>query len=342
MTISVRRSAARSCPSSGPVHGGEDYPDEVEPFSPCSWSLLSSLVDALRLPPGATLVDLGCGRGGPGLWLARAMNARLLGIDWSAAAVEYTAERAPHWLSEGRYEMRTGTFTETGLPDDAADAVVSVDALALAQDPAAALAEVRRITAPGGRVAFTAGEETRRRTGEPRLGDRAERRGPRPRIGGGAHRDDQRAAPALRSDGDARRRAPFGPRRHRDRPPAVRGRGCRSRARQPHLDSLCGPTIDLTGPARHSAVAPASAVRHQRPRRYRVPCMTEASQRATAARGRSTRCAPCAPRAAGRRTGGEQRARPAPRRRPRPRRRQASCRRSHPARSRSRCHRPRS
>ena len=56
--------------------------------------------------------------------------------------------------------MRTGTFTETGLPDDAADAIVSVDALALAQDPAVALAEVRRITAPGGRLAFTAGEET--------------------------------------------------------------------------------------------------------------------------------------------------------------------------------------
>ena len=138
---------------------GEDYPAEVEPFSPCSWSLLSSLVGALRLPPGATLVDLGCGRGGPGLWLARAMNARLVGIDWSAVAVEFAAQRAPHWLSEGRYEMRTGTFTETGLPDDAADAIVSVDALALAQDPAAALAEVRRITAPGGRVAFTAGED---------------------------------------------------------------------------------------------------------------------------------------------------------------------------------------
>ena len=139
---------------------GEDYPAELEPFSPCSWSLLSSLVDALRLPPGATLVDLGCGRGGPGLWLARAMNARLVGIDWSAAAVEFAAGRAPHWSSEGRYEMRIGTFTETGLPDGAADAVVSVDALPLAHDPAAALAEVRRITASGGRVAFTAGEET--------------------------------------------------------------------------------------------------------------------------------------------------------------------------------------
>ncbi len=139
---------------------GEEYPDEVAPFSPCSWSLLSSLVGALRLPPGATLVDLGCGLGGPGLWLARAMNARLVGIDWSAAAVEFAAERAPYWLSEGRYDMRTGTFTETGLPDDGADAIVSVDALALAQDPAAALAEVRRITAPTGRVAFTASEET--------------------------------------------------------------------------------------------------------------------------------------------------------------------------------------
>ena len=139
---------------------GEEYPDEVEPFSPWSWSLLSSLVGALRLRPGATLVDLGCGLGGPGLWLARATNARLVGIDWSPAAIEFAAQRAPRWLSEGRYEMRTGTFTETGLPDDAADAVVSVDALALAQDPASALAEVHRITAPGGRVAFTASEET--------------------------------------------------------------------------------------------------------------------------------------------------------------------------------------
>jgi hypothetical protein len=65
------------------------------------------------------------------------------------------------------------------------------------------------------------------------------------------------------------------------------------------------------------------------------------SSDATAAKGRSTRCGPRAPRAAGRRNGAEQQGKRARRRRPRPRLRQARYRRSHRARSRSRCHRPR-
>lgn len=137
---------------------GEQYPSEVAPFSGCPWRLLAIMVSALQPRPGATLVDLGCGLGGPGLWTARATGARLIGVDWSAAALEIARDRAPEWLPSERAEFRTGTFSDTGLPDASADAVISVDALVLAPDPDAALREVRRVLRPGGRLLFTVAE----------------------------------------------------------------------------------------------------------------------------------------------------------------------------------------
>lgn len=44
-----------------------DLPVEIEPFSFLSVELLDHLTQALALSPGQLLVDLACGRGGPGL-----------------------------------------------------------------------------------------------------------------------------------------------------------------------------------------------------------------------------------------------------------------------------------
>jgi len=137
---------------------GDQYPAEVEPFSSCSWWLLGQVVSALRLRPDGLLVDLGCGRGGPGLWLARALAARLVGIDFSSVAVGLATARAGAFVPPGRVDFRRATFERTGLPDGCADGVVSVDALPFADDRAAALREVRRILVPGGRAAVTVRE----------------------------------------------------------------------------------------------------------------------------------------------------------------------------------------
>jgi SAM-dependent methyltransferase len=134
---------------------GDQYPAEVDPFSSCTWWLLGRLVAALRLPAGGRLVDLGCGRGGPGLWLARALSASLVGIDFSPVAVELAAQRAPEFLGSGRAEFRQATFERTGLADASVDGVVSVDALPFAADRVAALREAQRILVPGGRLALT-------------------------------------------------------------------------------------------------------------------------------------------------------------------------------------------
>lgn len=138
---------------------GDEYPDEVEPYSSCSWSVLGEMVSALRLRPGQTLVDLGCGTGGAGLWLARAFNANLVGIDFSAAAIVLASARAKHWLPAGRAEFRVSSFEATGLPESYADAAVSLDALPLSTDLGATLAELRRLLSPGSRAVFTASEQ---------------------------------------------------------------------------------------------------------------------------------------------------------------------------------------
>ncbi|GAB1688210.1 class I SAM-dependent methyltransferase [Krasilnikovia sp. M28-CT-15] len=138
---------------------GDEYPTGVEPTSYCSWWLLGHAVSALRLPAGARLVDLGCGRGGPGLWLARALSVRLTGVDFSAAAVELAAQRAGDFVAPGRAEFRQGSFERTGLPDHYANGLVSVDGLPFSPDRQGALREASRILAPGGRFVLTVREQ---------------------------------------------------------------------------------------------------------------------------------------------------------------------------------------
>ena len=135
---------------------GDEFPEEVDPSSSCTWSVLGEMVGRLRLVPGQLLVDFGCGRGGTGLWLARAFSARLIGVDVSPRGLEIARRRAAEFLPEGRAEFRHATFEQTGLPSASVDGLVSMDALPFAFDREAALAEIRRILRPGARAVLTA------------------------------------------------------------------------------------------------------------------------------------------------------------------------------------------
>src|SRR6266446_7334069 len=67
---------------------GEEYPADEATDGYITRSELRDMVAALRVGPGQTIVDLGCGRGGPGQWISCATGAELVGIDFSAAALE--------------------------------------------------------------------------------------------------------------------------------------------------------------------------------------------------------------------------------------------------------------
>jgi SAM-dependent methyltransferase len=132
-----------------------ELPAEIEPFSFVSLGLLRHVARALNLAPGQTLVDLGCGRGGPGLWLARTANVSLTGVDFSPVAIEQATQRAALFGLAGRARFVIGDLTGTGLPGDSADAAVSVDAFHFAADPDAAATHARQLLRPGARLVLT-------------------------------------------------------------------------------------------------------------------------------------------------------------------------------------------
>ena len=132
-----------------------DLPPQVEPFSFVSVGLLRQVAQALDLSSGQTLVDLGCGHGGPGLWLAREADVSLVGVDFSAVGVDQAAHRAALFGLADRARFVVGDLTHTGLPPASADAAVSIDAFHFATDTAAAAGEARRVLRPGRRLVLT-------------------------------------------------------------------------------------------------------------------------------------------------------------------------------------------
>ena len=108
-----------------------------------------TLPEPMKIPPGVTL---------PFPWVARETGARLIGVDFSPVAVEQASARAVELDLAGQAQFVVGSFADTGLETDSADAAMSEDAIQYAPDKRAAMVEAARILRPGGRLVFTAFE----------------------------------------------------------------------------------------------------------------------------------------------------------------------------------------
>jgi ubiquinone/menaquinone biosynthesis C-methylase UbiE len=137
---------------------GPDFPDEFGHISFTTLAELQRMSGLLRLSPGDTLVDVGCGRGGPALWMSRETGARLIGVDLSPVAAQQATARAADLGLVEQATFVAAPFVDTGLDAGFADAVMSEDALQYAPDKRAAFAEAARILRPDGRLVFTAYE----------------------------------------------------------------------------------------------------------------------------------------------------------------------------------------
>ncbi|MBS4730679.1 methyltransferase domain-containing protein [Mycobacterium sp. SM1] len=110
-----------------------------------AWRIESAAVlRALGPVSGRRIVDVGCGTGRLGALLA-AQNADVIGIDVDAAMLAVAAPRLAGRL------VRADAMA-LPLRDASVDAAVTVATLEFTTDPARALAEMARITRPGGRL----------------------------------------------------------------------------------------------------------------------------------------------------------------------------------------------
>jgi SAM-dependent methyltransferase len=131
---------------------GEEYPAGLETYSFVSRSELRRAAELVG-DVDAPIADVGCGRGGPGLWVARALGAPLIGVDIAEAALVRARALAGRLGVEAQF--RTGTFEDTGLGDASIGAVLSFDAFLFTPDKPAAFVELARVLRPGGRLVMT-------------------------------------------------------------------------------------------------------------------------------------------------------------------------------------------
>jgi SAM-dependent methyltransferase len=135
-------------------------PSDMDSSGLLPWAAVTEVAAALNLAPGQLLVDLGCGRGGYSLEIARQTGARLLGVDFSPVAVAAAASRAASAGIAGSAAFCVGNVMATGVGTNAADAVVCIETIMFASTPLDALRECRRILIAGGKLVLTCWEAT--------------------------------------------------------------------------------------------------------------------------------------------------------------------------------------
>jgi len=105
------------------------------------------------LPVGATVVDIGCGAGTDLLLAARHLgpHGRAIGVDMTEAMRERARQGAAA-CGLAHVEVRDGDATALPIEVGTVDVVISNGVLNLVPDKQAAIAEIRRVLKPGGRV----------------------------------------------------------------------------------------------------------------------------------------------------------------------------------------------
>ena len=114
------------------------------------------LIRVLGPRPGETVLELGAGTGETGFETATILGAdgRLISTDFSPEMVEVARRRGTE-LGLGNVDYRVIDAERIELDSGSVDGVLGQSTYMLAADPAAALAETRRVLRPGGRLVLS-------------------------------------------------------------------------------------------------------------------------------------------------------------------------------------------
>jgi SAM-dependent methyltransferase len=115
-----------------------------------------AFADQLGVGPGADVLEVGSGSGGPAVYLASARGCRVTGVDINEHGVRNARSLAE---SRGLSERVRFEVVDASQPlpfaDERFDAVVSNDAMCHIANRVGALREWHRVLRPGGRALFT-------------------------------------------------------------------------------------------------------------------------------------------------------------------------------------------
>ena len=113
------------------------------------------MVNDLNIKPGDLILDLGCG---PGLWtvlLAEKVgpNGKVIGIDSAPELLNYAIKNLKKEPLRDLIEFKKADFVDIPYRDDIFDLVFFGNCFAYVSNHSQILAEMKRVTKPGGRIA---------------------------------------------------------------------------------------------------------------------------------------------------------------------------------------------
>jgi len=110
----------------------------------------------LELTPASKLLDIGCGSGGPALFIARRYGCGVVGVDVNEKGVKVANEQAQAYdlTSLAQFKHVDGSKS-LPLEKEIFDAIVCIDAINHLPNRLGVLSEWRRILKPEGRLLFT-------------------------------------------------------------------------------------------------------------------------------------------------------------------------------------------
>lgn len=143
-------------PTTEQIRNGWDSiaPGFDEYVTPRTMRLAQAVLSQLDIRPGTRLLDVGAGSGALAIPAAR-QGARVLAVDIAATMIERLRARA---IAEGLADLegRVADGRALEIDDDTFDVAVSLNGVSLFPDLAGGLAELVRVTKPGGKVALAA------------------------------------------------------------------------------------------------------------------------------------------------------------------------------------------
>jgi SAM-dependent methyltransferase len=123
-------------------------------------AIVSHAINALAVPSGATVADIGFG-GGIGLELLLPRvgpSGCVVGVDISAVMLADASRRFRQEIDSGRLVLHQAGIEGLPLPDASLDGVISVNTLYFLADTTPALHELRRVLRPAGRLVLGLGD----------------------------------------------------------------------------------------------------------------------------------------------------------------------------------------
>lgn len=140
---------------------GDEFIEELDSNSFVTKTDLQNFVRFLKVEPNEMIIDVGCGRGGPGMWIARETGANYFGYDLSEVGIEIASSRAKDFGLEGKVQFKVGDICATAFPDNYFDAAISIDVLVYIPEVSVAISEVSRILHSEAKFLFTTWEKKR-------------------------------------------------------------------------------------------------------------------------------------------------------------------------------------